>query len=270
MDRTPPEIDIVKPAEETATSGDVTVLVSMNENGRLVVTGADNAIIFDNADAEKDTQYPVDIENNGSYQVTAWDNAGNRTTSVFTVGGIDKSPPSISFNPATLNIRQGSSLRELKDLLDKGYTVFDNISKGSDLTVTYDEQSVNLAQPGVYSVIYTAVDKAGNPGTATRFVRVYSNLELEVLVNDRKTFRDETTVIDSKTVTISVNNPLGNEPYTIYISRGIKTEGQMKYNYTIISPDGNNSFTLTSNGYYTLYIVTQSRQTYITRIYIEQ
>ena len=268
IDRTAPNITINK-EDGTVTSGKVTVLVSMDEDGILAVTGADKITVF-KENVTKDEQRQIYIDNNGSYEVTAWDKAGNKTVTVFTVGNIDRSAPAITLSPATVSIREGSDADALKLILDQGFLVSDNVSKDTVITKYYDASGVDLDKPGIYTVTYTAMDEAGNKATATRYVRVYSKDELDVLINGKKTYKGETIAVGSRTMTISVNNPAGQEPYTIYISSGIKTEGQMKYTSTIIKPDENGSFTVQSRGFYTLYIVTQSRQTYLTTIYVEQ
>lgn len=266
LDRTPPEIVITKPDSGTVTGGLVTVTISVNEPGKLNVRGVDYTFDADITSTQKTVQ--IQIGNNGSYEVTAVDEAGNKASAVFTVGNIDKTAPSIALSPATVNIRQDSSQEELKALLGSGCSVYDNISASSAIALDYDPTVVNLTRPGVYTVEYTALDEAGNQGTAKRFVRVYSKNEIEVLVNGLKTFRDETTIVESKTLSVTVNNPQTDEPYTVYLSRGINSEGQMKSNYIIIKPG--QSFTVDSKGFYTLYIVTQSRQTYMTKIYVEE
>ena len=267
VDRTTPEI-LVNTGDGTITNGKVTVSISLDEEGTLEVAGANKVSVFKDV-VSKGEQKQIEISNNGSFEVIAYDLAGNKASTVFTVGSIDRSAPSITFEPLTLDIRQGSDVSALNTLLDYGCIVFDNMSKSNAITVTHDASSVKLTTPGVYTVTYTVMDEAGNTATATRFVRVYPKDELEVILNSKKTENRGTTVLNSKTVSILVTNPLGYEPFTIYLSRGIKSEGQMKTDYTIIQPDTNGSFTVSSSGFYTLYIVTQSRKTFITKIYFE-
>jgi len=186
------------------------------------------------------------------------------------VGNIDKSAPTITLSPTTVSIREGSEAEALMALLEQGFIVNDNVSKVDAITKYYDASGVKLDQPGVYTVTYTATDEAGNKAEAKRYVRVYPKDELEVFLNGKKTYEGETLAFGSRTITISVNNPLmGKEPYTIYLARGIYTVGQMKTIATVIKPDEAGNFMVPSGGFYTLYIVTQSRQTYLTVIYVE-
>ena len=52
----------------------------------------------------------------------------------------------------------------------KGITVTDNID--TEVTLEVDSSQVNLQEPGVYSVTYTATDSAGNTATATAQITV--------------------------------------------------------------------------------------------------
>ena len=261
MDRTIPVITIDKGPDDP-TKNDVLVKVSMNEAGTIKISGITHPVA-------KDQVLTVNIANNGSYPVIGTDNAGNQNITTFVIGFIDKIKPEITFMRSASPIRQNSDPGDLTAILeDKSYLVSDNMSAPEKITVTYDKTFVKLGTPGTYPVLYTAVDETGNQGTATRFIKVYSEKDLEVLLNGQKTEREGTLVIITKQVTLSVTNPIGDEPYTVYIRSGLKTEGQMKTG-TIIEPDENGVFTVPSNGFYTLYIVTQSRQTYITRIYVE-
>lgn len=268
MDQTPPDLS-VNTGDGTVTGDNVTASIKIDEDGTIVVTGGGKTQVFSGA-VSKNTEKELTVANNGSYTVIACDKAGNRTTSAFVIGNIDRTAPVITLDPVTVDIRQDSNVNDLKTLLDTGCTVTDNMSDQSSITISYDVKDVKLDMPGVYKVTYTAEDEAQNSATMTRFVRVYSKDELEVLLNGKKTTSGGTTTLTSKTIKISLRNPLGDEPYTIYLGKGIKTEGQMKREYTIIKPDANSGFTVPQTGFYTMYIVTQSRKTYITKIYIEK
>lgn len=264
LDQAPPVIT-VKNDEIPVTSGNVHVPISLNEDGKLIVIGENNTTLF-NGNVIKDEWIEVEIENNGTYEVIAYDKAGNTANSVFSVGSIDKIAPVVTLDPVTVDIRQDSSEEALKVLLGVGCIVSDNKSETSKIDVTYNIDNVDLTVPGVYTVTYEAKDEVGNTGRATRFVRVYSKDELEVLINDRKTYYGSTTNVKLSELKIKVNNPLGNEPYTIYLSSSLRSEGQMKYSNTIIRHDSEGRFSVPSPGFYTLYIVTQSRQTYLIRL----
>jgi len=262
LDQTPPVIT-VNNKDLPVTNEKVSVPITLNEDGKLTVICANNTKIFDDY-VSGNVQTNVTIDNNGTYEVIAVDKAGNTANSVFSVGNIDKIAPVITLDPITVDIRQDSDEDALKALLDVGCIVTDNRSVKID--VTYKSDNVDLTVPGVYTVTYEAKDEVGNIGKATRFVRVYSKDELEVLINGKKTYYGGTATVKLNELKITINNPVGNEPYTIYLSSSLRSEGQMKYNHTIIRPDSQRRFSVPSPGFYTLYIVTQSRQTYLIRL----
>jgi len=264
LDQTPPVIT-VNNKDLPVTNEKVSVPITLNEDGKLTVIGANNTKIFDDY-VSGNVQTNVTIDNNGTYEVIAVDKAGNTANSVFSVGSIDKTAPVITLDPITLDIRQDSSEEALEDLLEIGCIVSDNRSDVSKIELKYNKDNVDLAVPGVYTVTYEAKDEVGNTGKATRFVRVYSKDELEVLINDKKTYYGGTITVKLNELKIKIINPIGNEPYTIYLSSSLRSEGQMKYSNTIIRPDSNGRFSVPSPGFYTLYIVTQSRQTYLIRL----
>ena len=71
-------------------------------------------------------------------------------------------------------------------------------------------------------------------------------------------------------VTLEVSKlPMGdNEPYKVYLRKGIWSAGQMK-EAKPLSQAG--SFTLPDrDSFYTLYIVTQNRGTYLTYLYLKE
>jgi hypothetical protein len=131
-----------------------------------------------------------------------------------------------------------------------------------------------LDTPGTYPVTYTAADSAGNVRTATRSVQVYSKYEPTVFINNEKSDNGGTLFFSTDQIELSVTLPGGTggtEPYKLYSSAGLLTEGQMKTSGTRLDVTGDQaSFTAADNGFYTIYLVTQSRQTYITYLYVQK
>ncbi|MEG2420037.1 MAG: DUF5011 domain-containing protein, partial [Oscillospiraceae bacterium] len=211
---------------------------------------------------------------NGSYAIVATDPAGNVTIKSVTVGSIDKLAPTVSFDTGTISVRQGSTLADLKTKLASGVTVQDNMAK--NLVPTTDAATaVPLDTVGTYTVTFTATDAAGNTGTNSRFVRVYDKDLPIIAIDGEKTDPFGTMVLKSgghkitvenlKTITAGVL-----EPYTLKISRGIYTAGQMKNLPNNIEVGADGSFTIERNAFYTLYIITQSRYSFVTTLYVEQ
>merc|ERR1712243_442304 len=77
--------------------------------------------------------------------------------------GCDKTAPVVTLNgESPMEILQGTSYSELGAFSDGG----------EEVTIT---GAVNPDKPGTYTLTYTATDKAGNVGTATREVTVTFN-----------------------------------------------------------------------------------------------
>ncbi len=111
---------------------------------------------------------PVNTSAPGVYTVTytASDNAGNAAEPVTRqVSVIDSISPVVSLNGDALVIVEcGGSYSEASA------TALDTC--GGDVAVTVGGDVVNTSVPGDYVINYAAEDSAGNPGNATRTVRV--------------------------------------------------------------------------------------------------
>jgi hypothetical protein len=122
---------------------------------------------------------------------------------------------------------------------------------------------------GNYELIYTATDEAGNSRTARRFVRVYPRDALTVTLNGIKTDMNGTVILSGTSrISIGIANLPGGtgEPVTVFLKAGIRTAGQMKSGAERIE---GLELNLTDEGFYTLYMVTQSRVSYLTYFYLE-
>lgn len=212
------------------------------------------------------------VTQNGSYLVTGTDSAGNKSMYYVSIKCIDNTAPSIAMQPSTLKVRQGTETSELTDdILLSGVLITDTVSPTPDITVNLSGKptQADLDTVGVYTVNITATDKAGNTSEKQRYIKVYPKDEPEVLVNGQKTDNNGTTVIiGTYVLKVSVDIPgFEGEPYTVYIRKGDKTAGQMKRNAAVV--DGE-TYTVAEDGYYTLYIIRQNREIYLTRLYIQK
>lgn len=207
---------------------------------------------------------------NGSYKITATDRAGRKTNSFVNLNCFDKKAPTITFNPITLKVLDSTDFASFEAMLKDGVTLEDDLTDKEKILFTYQPITPEqLSTPGLYQVIYTAADLVGNERNAIRYVKVYSASELNVTVNNIRTEANGITLIDGSTVDLDVSNlPMGDgEPYNVYLRKGIWTAGEMK---NISKLDNHQSFTLSDKAYYyTLYIVTQNRGTYLTYLYVQ-
>lgn len=259
IDRAAPELTVTTVEENNRVKATVTVnepcTVTWGENGRHIFGAAGS--------------HEITFTQNGTFAITAVDAAGNESFKMVTVGSIDNDPPSISFDNGTIYVTEGTTERALKAALDKGYTVWDNVTAANELTVTYDSSTVVLTAAGQYAVTYTVLDKAGNQTTASRFVRVIGADTVCVSIDGQLILPDSTAVLRPGEHTLTLQNSA--QPYSIKARRGILSAGQMKYlSGSSLHFDADGKFTVSGTGYYTLLVTTQDRQTIRVLLYVEQ
>ena len=259
IDRAAPELTVTTVEENNRVKATVTVnepcTVTWGETGNHIFGAAGS--------------HEITFTQNGTFAITAVDAAGNESFKMVTVGSIDNGPPSISFDNGTIYVTEGTTERALKAALDKGYTVWDNVTAANELTVTYDSSTVVLTAAGQYAVTYTVLDKAGNQTTASRFVRVIGADTVCVSIDGQLILPDSTAVLRPGEHTLTLQNSA--QPYSIKARRGILSAGQMKYlSGSSLHFDADGKFTVSSTGYYTLLVTTQDRQTIRVLLYVEQ
>ena len=259
IDRTAPTLTV---AQDTA--NDASVTITANENCKVSAGGTDYTMTAN-------TPRTVTFTQNGTFAITATDNAGNESFKTVRVGSIDNDPPSISFDTGTIYVTEGATEAELKAELDKGYKVWDknDVTPANELRVSYDSSAVVLTAAGQYTVTYTVTDAAGNKTTANRFVRVIGANTVCVNIDGKLILPDSTAVLRPGAHTLTLQN--SDQPYSIKARRGILSAGQMKYlSGSSLHFDADGKFTVSSTGYYTLLVTTQDRQTIRVLLYVEQ
>ena len=117
---------------------------------------------------------------------------------------------------------------------------------------------------GDYTVTFTAVDKAGNTGTATRKVKVYSNQTVFFTINNKDVAAGAVTTLYERLVAIMPPESIKGK-YKLLYKKGYQTIAQMKYGATAIK---DNTFTAAETGYYTILVQSTDRVSYVTYIYV--
>lgn len=283
IDITPPIITTdPKDTKNFTSSTEAIVDIKVNEECTIEYDGTDSPFTL-----AADTEKTLTFEKNGVYSIKASDQAGNTAVATVVIGNIDKTAPMISFDNMTIRVRQDSKLSKLEEMLGEGVNVWDNLDEPKDLEVKYNIKGVeeapgvneipklDLTVPGLYTIPYTVTDTAGNEGYANRYVRVFDKDMPGVIIGDIITEPDGTIVLSQgkHKLTIEGLKTIASgemEPYTIKICNGIRSEGQMKYYSSTVPVDSEGNFTLSGKGFYTLYINTQSRQSYRTLLYVEK
>ena len=259
IDRTEPNITL---GELSGGGQSASIPVTVDKNCTVSVDGRELAFT---AGAEQ----TVSFSNNGSYTIVATDSAGNKDERVVTVGSIDRIVPSITFNSGTIYVLRNGDADEYNNQLSSGYTVWDNKTAVENLAVNYDASAVKLDTTGMYTVVYTVTDEAGNENQANRFVQVIGEDTTCICIDGVLVMPDSTAVIKPGTHTLTLKN--GNEPYSIKARKGIRTSGQMKYlKSSSLSFDENGEFAVSNEGYYTVQVTTQSRKVIRIKLYVEQ
>ena len=210
------------------------------------------------------------VTKNGTYQIEATDEAKRKSYWYVTISCLDNTPPSILFSsPTVFSVVEGTTREALEDMLEdfKGVVATDNVTPSKDIQLALDVSGAVMNGPGYTTVFYTATDEAGNQRVMARDIRVYPADEIIVSVNGVKTEPGSTTVLRAASeYKLTIENLASDkEPVKIYLRRGRFTAGQMKSDASRIDT----TFTVSDKGYYTLYIVSQSRQAYLTHLYIE-
>ncbi len=256
------EAPVITLSDRTESGNEVTVKVSVNEACTLAWSGGSH--VFASAG-----EHSLTFTDNGAYTITAVDAAGNESSRTVTVGSIDKITPSISFESNTLYVLAGTGAEELEAALDAGYTAWDNVTADGYPLVSHDASGVKLAEEGLYTVVYTVTDKAGNVRKANRFVRVIGSDTVCVRIDGKVILPGGTAVIRPGEHTFELENSA--EVFAIKARSGILSEGQMKYmSGSSISFAADGKFSVSAGGYYTLLVTTQSRQTVRILLYVER
>jgi len=114
----------------------------------------------------------VDTTTAGTYAVnyTATDGAGNTATATLTVVVVDDNAPAITLNDGDAPGTTRVTVMEDNPFVDPGATAED-VCDGS-VTVAVSPETIDTSTPGMFTLTYTATDRAGNAATATRVVVV--------------------------------------------------------------------------------------------------
>jgi len=278
LDSVAPEIELPNLDDDVhITSGNVAIAVKVYDETGVTLTSSSDGVTCGLLTKSTENGRTVWIGNvtvtkNGTFRLTATDSAGNTSQLTFTVNNIDRTLPVISFDTSTVSLRQDSESTALAALLavDSGSVhAWDNVEI-KEGTLKYDASNVRLDTPGIYPVTYTVEDTAGNIGQAVRYVKVIDKNQPVITVDGILTEQNGVTSIRAGTHILSVSGlQTANEPYTLKLIKGIWSSGQMKRASGGIAVAADGSFTVTATGFYTLYITTQSRQTYRTLLYVE-
>lgn len=239
---------------ENPVNYDLSVNAHMDMDGTIRHLGVDYPVTANEV-------IELNLPYNGMYEVLATGANSLTDTEIITVTKIDKESPVIIVPDTDMWLKDGVDYYQA---LTENLTAYDNMD--GDMTDKV-EVVINDNEPvpgkGTYAVTYKATDRAGNETVIATSFTVYDDTSMIIMLNGEFVVPGAMAVIDSDAVAVTTN--LGDEPYKVYYAKGMKTAAQMKYEG--ILSDGN--LTLTRGNYYTVYVVTQDRETAICTVYVE-
>ena len=160
--------DTLQPVQDTTPP-----TISLNGDAKLTIeAGSDytelGATASDNVDGQVDVSISgsVDIMTVGTYTLTytASDKAGNVATATRTVSVVDTSPPTLTLTGGVELTLEGGT-----DYQEQGATANDNVDGQVDVSISGTVDTMTL---GIYTLTYTASDKAGNQASVKRIISV--------------------------------------------------------------------------------------------------
>ena len=201
----------------------------------------------------------------GFYTVKAVDAVTKRVVyGTLSVQPKDNTAPVITLDTAAIHAVEGVSAEEIETLIHSGVTVWDN--KDGEITDYTVSGVPETFGSGIYELTYTAEDKAGNTGVQKRMLYISKQGVPLVQINGEAAQPFGTTILRSRTVSLDIKQT-EEAPAVVRWKAGIKTSGQMKYGANTAE---NQSFEVSSPGFYTIYIRTQNRNEFVTYIYVEE
>ena len=262
-------------ASDTGAVSDVSTLALEVGDTLYVKASRPCAISFNGGPEEPFTgdwlSFPITEDAAGLYPyVKATDSYGNTAHGQLTqIKPVDRTPPTLRLNRHTLVLPFATDEDAIRARLLANLTVSDNQSAAG--AILREVVFAMPQAPGTVAVTYSATDEKGNKATATGYLRLYGEQDLQVTVNGGQTFDGELLTVTGGAQAIGVVS--GGDAYSIVWKTGIKTVAQMKTGAQELvrgsTEDGVTSFSTPKAGYYTLLITTQSRASCLVTLYVK-
>lgn len=210
IDRTPPKAAITYSTEKLTKEPVVATIKSADSDTINILNNRKNNI--------------VEFRDNGTFSFYISDEAGNTAYVKASVNNIDKEPPNIVFNDRESLIFTKDKVISDGDFRD--YVVNDNMSQKSNIGVSIDKGSFDIAAAGEYDITYTLTDEAGNSKEVVRKAIVIDHGAVRAFVNGIPLNEDNTVVTNKDSINLDVYNHQG--AYTIKWYCGKLPQNQMK------------------------------------------
>ena len=276
IDEIAPDVYVTGIPEEYVSPENCKIKVTMSEKGTITFQGKKYSV---NAptDADGDGKFVGDeldwitlpINANGSYQVVAKDEAGLTSIKKLEIKKVDDTAPYITFSKSSITVADGSTQDELKELLldSSSYSLWDNVDDNPRITFENMLTDADLSNQGIHEVTYVLTDRVGNKRKVTRYVKVISSANLILKANGKLMESCDSTIVsdDNVEITLEKSRRKG-ESFKIYYKEGIRMAGSLK-NAKVCK---NGKLTNLESGFYSLYIVTQNKETFLTYLFINK
>lgn len=205
IDKDAPVAESVTYSPEAFTTGNVVVTITYNEPVEITAEG------WTAADDDKKV-WNKEFTDLASETVTAADAAGNTTDTLVEVKNIDRVAPTVVLQYDHTQVEKGGEFTVPSAFgqdENAPYTLKAEMTAmfygDTEETATEPVQSVDTSKLGWYKLTYTAVDMAGNVGTADCFVQIVDTTAPEV-VDVKYSSKDMT--YNNVVVTITYNEPV--------------------------------------------------------------
>lgn len=276
IDEIAPDVYVTGIPEEYVSPKNCNIKVTMSEKGTITFQGKKYSVKAP-TDTNGDGKFVGDeldwislpINANGSYQVLAKDEAGLTSIKKLEIKKVDDTAPYINFPKSSITVAEGTTKDELKEMLldPSGYSFWDDIDDNPTIAFEDMPTEEDLSNQGIHEVTYVLSDYVGNERKVTRYVKVISSANLIVKANGKLMVPCDTTIVSDKSADITLEKSRRKgESFKIYYRKGIRKAGSLKK--AKVSKDG--KLTNLEKGFYTLYIVTQNKETYLTYLYISK
>lgn len=239
IDKTPPEVNVTYSHSEI-TKDDVVASFTADEEVTYPHIVVDGKYRF---------------TKNMKLQIPVRDKAGNIKYVVAETDLIDKNPPVITMNNQFEAIEMGRDFD-----VNSGVTVTDDKGLKGDVVISGD-YDVNVV--GDYVITYSATDNAGNVSAKEKYLTVYDPEKFNVIVNGKMAGQGQITT-DSRDIAIETINSGGRVKAKMLT--GKKNTGDFKTKGAVIEL----SSRFPSEGYYTLYITDDERNSQLIYIFIAE
>ena len=210
-----------------------TVKVSINEAGTILLNGTQEEV---SADEEKSFV----ITKNGTYAITATDEAGNKSTKEIEIAGIDSEAPEIVVQSENISVNldtlSGDSdddkIAQMKAELLTHIRVTDDMSESENIDVEINiPKEIDFSKKDSYSATVQAEDEVGRVSKktfvfSTYLVQIKEYPEIENFGANGKEFKKNGYVSFTTDTLTFTNIP---KKAKVYYAKGDYTGAQMKY-----------------------------------------